>query len=228
MIPTRLRPALLVLPLLLAAAPPPAAVKPFVADYTASWKGVQANAQITLSAAGANRWNYALTVENPLGSTRQTTVFEERNGALRPISGSDSTQVMFKSPSQKNASYDWAQREARWSGDIKADRAGPVKLQDGDLDAMLLNLALVRDVAAGKPLNYRLVDNGTVRSQSFQTLGKDTISVQGQSRTATKVSRSSDDKQVIVWIVEGLPTPARILQRKGGKDDLDLTLKSVR
>jgi len=222
-----LRPALL-LPLLLAAAPSWAAVKPFVADYTASWKSVQANAQISLSQAGGNRWNYALTVENPLGSTRQSTVFEERGGTFRPLSGSDVTQIVFKKGSQKNAVYDWAQREARWSGDVKPDRAGPVKLQDGDLDGMLLNLALVRDVAAGKPLNYRLVDNGTARAQSYQNLGKETITVQGQSRTATKVARNTDDKQVIVWIVEGLPTPARILQRKNGSDELDLTLKSLR
>jgi hypothetical protein len=224
---TRLRPALL-LPLLLAVAPAWAAVKPFEADYTASWKSVQANAQISLSPAGGNRWSYALTVESPLGSTRQTTVFEERGGSFRPLSGSDVTRIVFKKDSQKNASYDWAEREARWSGDVKPDRTGPVKLQDGDLDAMLLNLALVRDVAAGKPLNYRLVDNGTARAQTYQNLGKETISVQGQPRTATKVARSSDDKQVIVWIVDGLPTPARILQRKDGKDELDLTLKSVR
>ena len=79
--------------------------------------------------------------------------------------------MVFKK-SQKNASYDWSKGEARWSGDVKADRAGPVKLQDGDLDAMLLNLAIVRDVAAGKPLNYRMVDNGVVRQQNHQNLGK--------------------------------------------------------
>ena len=111
---------------------------------------------------------------------------------------------------------------------MKPDRVGPVKLQSGDLDAMLLNLAIVRDVAAGKPLNYRLVDNGVVRAQAYQNLGKDTVSVGGQPRSATKVSRSTDNKQVIVWVVDGLPVPARILQRKDGKDELDLVLKSVR
>jgi len=40
--------------------------------------------------------------------------------------------------------------------------------------------------------------------------------------------RSSDNKQVIVWIVDGIPTPARILQRKNGKDELELTLRAVR
>ncbi len=203
------------------------AVKPFVADYEASWKGVQANAQISLNRGGDNRWNYELSVSNQLGSSRQTTVFEEHGGSFRPLSGVDATQVLFKR-SQKNATYNWAQREAHWSGDVKADRVGPVKLEDGDLDGMLINLALVRDVAAGKPLSYRLVDNGVARPQRFQNLGKDTVTVGGQQRTATKVARSSDDKQVIVWIVDGLPTPARILQRKDGRDELELTLKSVR
>lgn len=213
--------------LLLLATAPAWALKPFVADYDASWKGVQANAQITLSRTAGDRWTYELVVSNQLGSSRQTTVFEETGGSFRPLSGVDATQVLFKR-SQRNATYDWTQREARWSGDVKDDRAGPVKLEDGDLDGMLLNLALVRDVAAGKPLNYRLVDNGVARPQRFQNLGKDTITVAGQPRTATKVARTGDDKQVIVWVVDGLPTPARILQRRDGRDELELTLKSVR
>ena len=42
------------------------------------------------------------------------------------------------------------------------------------------------------------------------------------------VSRSTYNKQVILWVVDGLPVPARILQKKDGKDELDLVLKSVR
>lgn len=212
---------------LLLATAPALAVKPFVADYNASWKGVSANARIALSPSGANRWNYELSVNNSLGSSRQVTVFDEQGGHFRPLSGMDTTQLLFKKI-QKNASYDWTKNEARWSGDVKADRTGPVKLQNGDLDAMLLNLAIVRDVAAGKPMAYRLVDNGTARQQTYQNLGKDTVTVDGQSRSAIKVARNSDDnKQLIVWVVDGLPTPARILQRKDGKDELELTLKSV-
>ena len=212
---------------LLLAAVPAWAIDPFNAEYEASWKGVEADARITLASAGGNRWNYTLSVGNSLGSARQTTVFEERGGSWRPLSGNDTTQMLFKK-SQKNASYDWAKGEARWTGDVKADRSGPVKLQDGDLDGMLLNLAIVRDVAAGKPLNYRLVDNGVVRAQTYQNLGKDTVTVAGKPRSATKVSRSSENKQVIVWVVEGYPVPARILQKKDGKDELDLVLKAVR
>ncbi len=203
------------------------AVKPFVADYEATVKGaIHADAQMKLTSAGTDRWSYELSVESPIASARQTTVFEDRDGAWRPVSGSDSTQMLFKK-SQKNATYDWASGEARWTGNVKPDRMGPVKLQAGDVDAMLLNLAIVRDVIAGKPLSYRMVDNGVARQQVFQNLGKESITVAGKQATATKVSRSSDSKLVTVWVVEGLPVPARILQQDDGKDSLDLVLKSV-
>ena len=213
---------------LLLAALPAWAVKPFTADYKASvMGGISADAQMTLASAGGDRWNYTLSVQSPVATLRQSTTFEDHDGAWRPITGNDFTQMMFKK-SQKNASYDWAKGEARWSGNVKPDRVGPLKLDHGDLDAMMLNLAIVRDVAAGKPLNYRMVDNGVVRQQSYQNLGQETVTVSGKPRSATKVSRTSENKQVIVWVVEGLPVPARILQKKDGKDELDLVLKAVR
>ena len=213
---------------LLLAALPAWAVKPFTADYKASvMGGISADAQMTLASAGGDRWNYTLSVQSPVATLRQSTTFEDHDGAWRPITGNDFTQMMFKK-SQKNASYDWAKGEARWSGNVKPDRVGPVKLEQGDLDAMMLNLAIVRDVAAGKPLNYRMVDNGVVRQQSYQNLGQETVTVSGKPREATKVSRTSENKQVIVWVVDGLPVPARILQKKDGKDELDLVLKAVR
>ena len=213
---------------LLMASLPALAVQPFVADYQANVKGtIKATAQMTLAPAGGDRWNYVLSVNSPVASVRQSTVFEARGNAWRPLSGSDSTTVLLKK-SQKNATYDWGKGEASWSGDVKPERAGPVKLREGDMDAMLLNLAIVRDVGDGKALNYRLVENGRARPQNYRMLGTETITVGGKARTATKVSRSSDDKQTIVWIVEGLPVPARILQTRDGNDELDRVLKSVR
>ena len=50
---------------LLAAALPAWAVQPFPADYQASVKGsIQANAQMSLSPAGGDRWNYVLSVDS--------------------------------------------------------------------------------------------------------------------------------------------------------------------
>ena len=111
---------------------------------------------------------------------------------------------------------------------MKPDRAGPVKLQAGDLDAMLVNLAIARDVAAGKPLHYRMVDDGRAKDLVYTVSGKEQVTVGGKKQQATKVSRTDGNKQTLVWIVDGLPVPARILQRKNGEDEMDLQLKSMR
>lgn len=206
---------------------PALAIKPFTADYEASFMGLQANGQMTLAPAGADRWKYTLSIKNTMAQLTQSTTFEDRNGQWRPLSGTDSSSLLVKK-SSKNATYDWAKGEAHWGGDVKPDRAGPLKLQAGDLDAMLVNLALARDVPAGKVLNYRMVEDGRAKQLSYQVIGKETVTVGGKEQPATKVSRTDGNRETIAWVVDGLPVPARLLQRKNGKDEIDLRIKSIR
>lgn len=201
-------------------------IKPFTAEYRASYMGMEGNGRMVLAPAGANRWRYSLDIDGTMASLNQTTVFEAHEGHWRPVSNSDSSEVLVKRK-QKKATYDWAKGEARWSGDVKAERAGPIKLQRGDLDAMLVNLAITRDVAAGKPLRYRLVDDGRVKQLDYRIAGKETITVGGKPMPATKVTRTDGDKQEVLWVVADLPVPARILRRKGGADEMDLQLTSL-
>jgi len=213
--------------LLAMASAPAFAVKPFTADYNANYMGLQGSGTMTLAASGGDRWTYTLSIRSSLAQATQSTVFEDHGGQWRPLSGNDSTVLLIKKKN-KNASYDWGRGEARWSGDVKPDRSGPVRLQAGDLDAMLVNLAIPRDVAAGKPLSYRMVDDGRAKALSYQVAGTEAVNVGGKSRQATKVSRTDGNKQTILWVIDGLPVPARILQRKDGKDEIDLRLNSVR
>ena len=220
-----LKPVLLSASLLLASAPA-LAIKPFTADYQASYMGLQGNAKMTLAPAGSDRWKYSLDIQSTLAQLSQSTVFEDHAGKWRPIAGKDSSSLLIKQIN-KTANYDWTRGEASWAGDVKPDRSGPVKLQTGDLDTMLVNLAIPVDVADGKPLNYRVVDDGRAKPMSFQIAGKDTITVAGKSQQATKVTRTDGNKQTVLWVVDGLPVPARILQRKDGRDEMDLQLKSM-
>lgn len=231
--PPSFRRALCAAALLLASAPA-LALQPFSADYQANYMGLQANGKMTLAADGNDRWKYSLRIDGMGAELVQSTTFEASGGQWRPLSSSDSQQgtaglaAMLVKKKNVNATYDWSKGEARWSGDVKADRAGPVKLQPGDLDGMLMNLALVRDVAAGKPLRYRLVEDGRAKPQTFQVAGKESISVAGKQQQATKVVRKDDRREIIAWVVDGLPVPARILQRRDGQDHIDLRLMSVR
>lgn len=201
---------------------PALAVKPFNAAYQANYMGMAANGRMTLESAGGNRWKYTLQVTNKMANLVQTTVFEEVDGQLRPLSGSDTSSVIVKRK-KKQATYDWAKGVATWTGDVKPDRAGPVKLQAGDMDALLLNLAIARDAVAGKPLRYRMVDDGRVRQLTYTVAGKEAITVDGRSQQATKVVGTSGDKQTTLWVVPGMPVPARIVQ-KDGNDVIELKI----
>ncbi len=55
-----------------------------------------------------------------------------------------------------------------------------------------------------------------------------TITIGGKPHQATKVVNDSGNRQTLVWVVEGLPLPARILQRKDGKDEIDLSIVAAR
>jgi hypothetical protein len=204
----------------------PATLKPFTATYQANYMGLHGTGTMTLAPSGGDRWKYSLEIDSALAQLSQNTVFEADGGKWKPLSNSDSSMLLIKK-SSKQATYDWNRKEARWSGDVKADRAGPVALRAGDLDAMLVNLAIPRDVAAGRPLDYHMVDDGRAKQLNYEIAGQDTIQVAGKPQPATKVSRTDGNKQTVIWVVRGLPVPARILQRKDGKDEMDLQLKSV-
>ncbi|WP_460822308.1 DUF3108 domain-containing protein [Lysobacter olei] len=211
----------------LLATAPAMALEPFTADYQANYMGMQANGRMTLAAAGEGKWRYNLSIQNALANLSQTTVFQDVGGQWRPLTGTDTTKLLVKS-SVKNAAFDWSRGVATWSGDVKPGRAGPVKLQAGDMDALLVNLALVRDVLAGKPLVYRLVENGKVKVMKYTVAGKEQITVGGKPQQATKVINTSGERQTIAWVVEGMPVPARILQRDKGSDEMDLRVHTVR
>lgn len=205
---------------------PALAIQPFQASYMANYMGMQANGTMTLAAAGDHQWRYTLTIQNQLANLSQSTVFEERNGQLRPLSSDDTSALLVKKRNVQ-ANYDWNSHQATWSGDIKPDRRGPVTLQAGDMDALLINLAIARDVNAGKTPSYRMVDEGRAKPMSYKVIGKEAITVNGKSEQATKVSRSDGSKEIVAWIVPDMPVPVRILQRENGQDALDLTIKTL-
>ena len=205
---------------------PAMALQPFTAQYEASYKGIPANGVMLLVPQG-NRWTYSVVINNSMAKLSQSTVFSETGNGFRPLGSSDRSQYLTKTKSVVSH-YDWKNLQARWTGDIKPSRSGPVKMQNGDMDALLVNLALTRDATTGRPMNSRLVENGRIKPLQYRVIGKENMTVAGKPVLATKVAQSSGNKQTIVWIVPDMPVPARILQRENGQDAIDLQLKSWR
>jgi len=223
----RLLPATaLLLGLAAAALAQASSLAPFNASYHASYMGMQADGQMSLSREG-NHWKYSLNIRNQVADLSQVTVFDEHQGRLRPLSSSDRSVALIKRKAVQ-ANYDWDAAQATWSGDVKPERRGPVALQPGDMDALLIHLAVVRDVAAGRPLSYRLVDEGRAKAMRYEVAGQEQITVAGKTHQATRIVRRDDKRETIAWVVAGLPVPARILQRENGRDTIDLTLQALK
>lgn len=220
--------------LLAVAALPALAIEPFTATYQANYMGMRAQANMNLAQEGGNRWKYDLQVAGAGARMEQTTTFEANGEQWRPVSSSDSQRgesglaAMLMKNRELNTTYDWNASEARFAGDVRDGQSDPVKLQAGDLDGMLMNLVLVRDVQAGKsPLRYRLVEDGRAKRQVFERQGTEQVTVGGRSMEATKVVRTDGRREIIAWIVDDMPVPARLLQRRDGKDHIDMRLQSV-
>ena len=138
-------------------AAPAHALEPFTARYDASFKGISASGAMSLSQQG-HRWTYSMGIRNAMANLSQATVFEDAAGRYRPLGGSDRSTYLMKTRSVVTH-YNWKGLQSRWTGDVKPQRAGPVAMQPGDMDALLVNLALVRDVGFGRPsMNYRLLE----------------------------------------------------------------------
>lgn len=211
--------------LLLTALPALAGVSPVDATYKANYMGMSATGKMQVAALGGGKFKTTLSVSNPLGFSSQVTVFDENGGKLRPLSSVDSSKFMGKKIDSK-ATYDWGSGTASWTGNISDDKKGPAKMSAGDMDALLVNLAVVRDVQAGRPMNYRLLENGKSKSMRYTVAGKETITVLGKPQTATKVV-GSGEKAITLWVVPGLSVPARI-EKKSDLGSMVLQLSSVK
>jgi hypothetical protein len=224
---------LLLAPVLLCAPAPASALEAFVATYQAFNEGKLAgNATMRVVRNSEDQWRVDLGIRGNRGlaglarlNIEQSTVFEAQGERYRPLSQSTVKHAFFTGRKSTGV-YDWGRRTATWNGDIKKERRAGVPLQDNDLSALLMNLAVIRDADVGKALDYRVVDGGRVREYRYAVAPvTETVAVEDLSYEAMRVSRTNGgNDETIFWVASGVPTPVRILQRENGADTIDLRL----
>ena len=212
---------------------PRPALEPFVATYEAYNKGdLAGSATMQVVHNGGQQWRVDLGIKGNRGfagilglNIQQSTVFDDIDGQFRPLTQSTVRKGLFLGK-KINGVYDWDAHTAQWQGSIKDERSRPIKLQAGDMSGLLINLAVIRDARPGARLQYRFVDGGRVRDHVYQVADEtETVEVSGLSYRARRVSRvNGGNDETIFWIVNGVPTPVRMLQRENGRDGIDLRL----
>lgn len=211
------------------------ALEPFVAQYEVFRGGSKlGQATMQLSNSSNERWRIDLTMRGA-GLLRiaginaeQSTVFDTVGEAYRPLSQATLRRVVF-TRRRTTGVYDWSARQARWQGDVRKTRRAPVPLQPGDMSGLLINLAVIRDAQPGRTLDYRFVDDGRMREHRYIVAAEsEPVSVDGMGYSALRVTRVEGNDETVIWVVDGVPTPVRILQRDDGEDTYDLRLTEYR
>lgn len=208
-------------------------LQPFVATYDVYRAGKPfGDATLQLARLDAARWRVDLGIRGTRGLTRltglnlqQSTLFDVSGGHYRPLSQSTVRKAIFGNRKSVGI-YDWGTHRAQWQGDVKKTRRGAVPLQDGDMSGLLINLAVLRDAQPGTTLNYRFVDDGRVRDHQYVVASaREPQLVDALSFNAMRVARTKHGgEETILWVVEGVPMPIRILQRENGVEVTDLRL----
>ena len=215
------------------AKPSPAALEPFVAQYQVFKSGnALGDATMQLVRNDARRWRVDLGMRGTRGllglaglNAEQSTVFDVAGGLYRPLAQSTLRKSVF-TQKQTVGVYDWRSGQARWTGDVKETRRAPVALQPGDQSGLLINLAVIRDAQPGQSLHYRFVDDGRVRDHRYNVSTQlEEVKVGELNYSAMRVTRlESGNEETVIWVVQGVPTPIRMLQRENGEDTFDLRL----
>jgi hypothetical protein len=208
-------------------------LEPFIAQYQVYKDGkVLGDATMQVVKNDARRWRVDLNIHGTKGliglagiKAQQSTVFDITGGTYRPLAQSTLRKSIFTGK-QTVGVYDWRTHQARWTGDVKESRRTPVTLHDGDQSGLLINLAVIRDAQPGKAMQYRFVDEGRARDHRYEVSTQlDDVQVGDLSYSAMKVSRTqSGNEETMIWVVDGVPTPVRMLQRENGEDTYDLRL----
>ena len=210
---------------------------PFDARYAVYRDGKPlGDANLQLTSLGESRWRVDLRIEATRGlmglaglDLQQSTVFDVAGDHYRPLSQSTVRKALF-GKRQATGTYDWARHSAHWTGDVKKKRRGEVPLQEGDMSALLINLAVLRDAVPGATLRYRFVDEGRARDQQYQvSTEREAQQVDDLAYAALRVDRvRAGPETTTFWVVEAVPTPVRILQRDDEGETLELRLIDYR
>ncbi|WP_339405376.1 DUF3108 domain-containing protein [Pseudomonas helleri] len=196
------RALLLALSLLAIPAVQAADLQPFTASYTADWKQLpmSGSAERSLTKNSDGNWTLNFKASMMIASLTETSTFKVENNSLLPLTYIFERGGLGKAK-KVNLDFDWATKMVTGT-----ENKDPVKLPliSGMLDKSTYQLALQRDVAAGKKsMSYQVVEGEDVDTYDFRVLGPEKVETKAGSIDAIKVERVRDPtknkRTTVMW-----------------------------
>ena len=167
---------------------------PFSVSYTADWKQLpmSGSAERSLSKNGDGTWTLNFKASMMIASLTETSVILFDKDTLQPKSYSFERGGLGKA---KKINLDFDQSAKKVTGFENKDPVN-VTLESGMLDKSTYQLALQRDVEAGKKsMSYQVVDGNDVDTYDFRVIGPEVVETKAGKVDAIKVERVRDPTQ---------------------------------
>jgi hypothetical protein len=210
----------------------PIDLKPFRATYVAEWKGVTAaGSTVELKRIDANLYTYS-SVNAARGIFRMAFPDAVAQKSTFRVIDNQVVPMLFEGSDEKerpiNLSFDWQKK--RVTG-VAKERAVDLELPDGTQDAMSLQIASLRNLAAGTL-------KGTVWMIDATKLKEYELQLEGNARIETAVGeldtivytsrRPGSEKLTRTWVAPALGyLPVKAQRLDGRKVLITLLIQTV-
>jgi hypothetical protein len=209
--------------------------QPFKVTFDVKWRGMGAGtSMLELTRKNATEYTYRssntargvfrLAVPDTVTQTSDFTVVD---GKVRPSSytGDDGSSDTARDVSLK---FDWS--AGRVTG-VAEDKPVNEPIEPGVQDSLSVQIALMCALASGQtPTSFKLIDKDKVKDYQYTSEGSATLDTPlGKLETVIyKSQREGTTRLTRMWIAPSLGyLPVRAEQIRKGKQELQLTLKSV-
>lgn len=210
----------------------PIDLKPFRATYTVEWKGMTAGTSTLELRHGAGDTYVYSSVNVPRGvfrmalpdSLSQISTFRLHEGRMQPVTfrGSDEKERPI------DLTFDWARM--RVTG-VAKERRVDVALVAGTQDPMSLQIASLRDLAAGKVTpTVWMMDGDKLKEYELKLEGTARIETElGELDTVVYTSkRANSDRVTRTWVAPALGyLPVQAERVRGKKVEFTLLIESI-
>ncbi|SKA67507.1 Protein of unknown function [Thiothrix eikelboomii] len=201
----------------------------FQATYSVANSGLTVGeTQTSLSYQAAGYTFQKITKANGVAALISGDSLTERSVGLKQGDKLQTQQYLYQHKSRRKAKQDQYQFTSATEIKGKLDQtAYTLKVPKNTIDPALIELRLMEDVAANRPLNYSITERGKLKTYQFQRLGKETITTPlGQyACEKVKMTRDNGERQTTLWLAPELDYVAAQIQHneKGNITEAQLT-----
>lgn len=180
------------------------ALKPFKASYTADMRRVPVNGEAShqLKQNADGSWTLTFHAGMFVARMTETSNLVLDDGVVKPLSYHYERRGVGRSRETRQQ-FDW---EAGTVTGKHRDRSIALETEPGLLDKTSYQLALQRDLMAGKEtLHYRVVDGRSIDEYEFEVTGNKRVSTEVGDFDAVEVVRVRDadaNRQTTLWFAK--------------------------